>query len=237
MKPFIGITAGLNDDGVHQVKDTYVQAVLQAGGIPVIVPTGTKKYLDDLINKLDGFLFTGGGDVDPFLFDEEPHPKLGAVEPERDALEFPLVKAIIQTEKPILAICRGMQMLTIAFGGGVYQDLSLQKSTERIQHQQQAPVWKPSHFVSLTKGSLLEELVGKSTIRVNSFHHQAVKNVRPPLQISAMAKDGTIEAIESTTHPFVIGVQWHPEALLIKKETVSQGLFKAFIQKSKESRQ
>lgn len=236
MKPFIGITAGLSDNGVHNVKDTYVQAVLQAGGIPGIIPTGTKKNVDDFINKFDGFLLTGGGDVDPLLFNEEPHPKLGRVEPERDAFEYPLVKSMIQTEKPLLAICRGMQMVNIAFGGGVYQDLSLQKGTELLQHQQEAPVWKPSHFVSVTKGSLLEEVVGEPIIRVNSFHHQAVKNVRSPLRISAVAKDGTIEAIESTRHPFVIGVQWHPEALLVKKEEVSSRLFQAFIRKSKEGR-
>lgn len=236
MKPLIGITASFSKKRKQKVNDTYVQAVLLAGGVPVLLPTGTEEHIECFIQKLDGFILTGGGDIDPILFNEEPHEKLGKVEPERDAFELPLVRAIIQTKKPLLGICRGMQMLNVALGGGVYQDLYAQKESGLLQHHQQASTSHASHFVQIVKGSLLEYVIQAPRIRVNSFHHQAVKNVSSPLYVCGVAEDGTIEAIESMVHPFVIGVQWHPEALLKKDDKASMRLFEAFIQKSIESR-
>ncbi len=237
MKPLIGITASLSNSHHHKVKDTYVQAVIRTGGIPVLLPTGTEEDIESLIEKFDGFIFTGGGDVDPILFGEEPHVDLGDIEPERDLFEIPLAKAVINSNKPFLGICRGMQVLNVALKGSVYQDIYAQQDNTTIQHSQKAPTYYASHFVQVTEGSLMRAIAEKETIKVNSFHHQAVKDVIEPLQVSGVANDGTIEAIESTTHPFVVGVQWHPEALIEKDDQLSLQLFETFIQKSKESRE
>lgn len=237
MKPLIGITASFTSSEHQRVNNTYVKAVIRAGGIPVILPTGTEQDIERFVEKFDGFIFTGGGDVDPILFGEEPHIDLGDVEPERDAFELPFAQAILRSNKPLLGICRGMQVLNIALGGGVYQDLYAQQENATIQHSQKAATYHASHFVNFTKGSLMEEITGEETIRVNSFHHQAVSTVKSPLQVSGTANDGTIEAIESTTHSFVVGLQWHPEALIEKEDPPSLKLFDAFIKKSKESRE
>lgn len=236
MKPLIGITASFTSSEHQRVKNTYIEAVIRAGGIPVILPTGTEKDIDRFVDKFDGFIFTGGGDVNPMLFGEEPHVDLGDVEPERDAFELPFVKAILASNKPLFGICRGMQVLNVALGGGVYQDIYAQQKNTTIQHSQKAATYHASHYVRFTKGGLLEKIIGEEIIKVNSFHHQAVSDVKAPLQVSGKANDGTIEAIESTEHPFVVGLQWHPEALIEKDDVASLKLFEAFIEKSKESR-
>lgn len=237
MKPIIGITASFTSSEHQRVKNTYIQAVIRAGGIPVILPTGTEQDIVHFVERFDGFIFTGGGDVDPFLFGEEPHVDLGDVEPERDAFELPFAKAILDANKPLLGICRGMQVLNVALDGGVYQDIYAQQKNTTIQHSQKAATYHASHFVRFTTGSLMEKITGEDTIKVNSFHHQAVSTVKAPLQVSGTANDGTIEAIESSQHSFVIGVQWHPEALLVKDDAASLKLFDAFIEKSKEGRE
>lgn len=117
MKPLIGITASFTSSEHQRVKNTYIEAVIRAGAIPVILPTGTEKDIDRFVDKFDGFIFTGGGDVNPMLFGEEPHVDLGDVEPERDAFELPFVKAILASNKPLFGICRGMQVLNVALGG------------------------------------------------------------------------------------------------------------------------
>lgn len=237
LKPIIGITSSYIENKHQRVNDTYIQAVIRAGGIPVILPTGTEANIERFIQTFDGFIFTGGGDVDPTLFGEEPHVDLGDIEPARDQFEIPFAKAVLASNKPLLGICRGMQVLNVACKGTLYQDIYAQRKETTIQHSQKAPIDYASHFVALTKGSLIEKVIGDEKIKVNSFHHQAVKDIQAPLQVSGRANDGIIEAIESKTHPFVVGVQWHPEALLKKDDQVSLQLFEAFIEKSKEGRE
>lgn len=235
--PVIGITADrAKKDGTHMVKNTYVQAVIRAGGMPFIVPSGVEGTIEEVVHRLDGVILTGGGDIDPTLFGAEPHPHLGEVEPERDQFEIALTNAMIQAEKPILGICRGMQVLNIAFGGNMYQDIYAERKNLCIQHGQKAPTYHPSHYVQLEKGSLLQKIAQLDRIKVNSFHHQAVKDVLRPLTVCGIASDGIIEAIESTSHPFLLGVQWHPEALVQKEDDVSIKIFEAFVRKSMESR-
>ena len=185
---------------------------------------------------LDGILLTGGGDIDPTLFNEEPHAKLGEVTPARDSLEIELAKEMLQVNKPILGICRGLQILNVALGGADYSRYSFTKHKPILQHSQKAPRSHPSHFVQIEKDTILESITETPKIKVNSFHHQAVKDVPKPLIISGTASDGIIEAVESTAHHFVLGVQWHPEALAENGEAVSLRLFNKFIEKCKEGR-
>lgn len=236
MKPIIGITADVGENNRQVLKDTYVKAVIHAGGLPMILPIGIEEEVQQIAGFIDGLLLTGGGDIDPTLFGEEPHQRLGDVEPARDTVELELFKEVLALNKPILGICRGLQIINIAAGGNMYQDIYTQKEGELLQHSQKAPTFHASHFVQVEKGSLLESLAETTQIKVNSYHHQAVKDVPPPLKVSGVASDGVIEAIESTTHRFVLGVQWHPEALVQKEDVVSRRIFDRFIEKSQESR-
>ena len=239
MKPVIGITTDLETNDRRVLNNTYVNAVIRAGGLPIILPVGIEKDAKRFAGMLDGLLLTGGEDIDPMIFEEEPHANLGKVDPMRDTVELNLTKEFLALNKPILGLCRGLQMINVALGGNMYQDIYGQKTQKTgilLQHAQKAPTSHPSHFVQVEKGSLLESIAKMSEIKVNSFHHQAVKKVPKPLQVSGVASDGIIEAIESTAHAFVLGVQWHPEALAQNKDAVSLRLFDAFVEKCKESR-
>lgn len=213
------------------MKRDYSRAIVKAGGIPILLPSEGIPHINRLITKIDGLLLSGGGDVDPALFGEEPHRHLGNVTPERDHFEFQLAKAMLQGEKPMLGICRGMQVINIAAGGNIYQDIYSQCQAPILQHSQRAPAQHASHFIQLEKGSILQSIMGEKSVKVNSYHHQAVKDVPDPFVVSARSSDGIIEAIESSTHRFVVGVQWHPEAL---RDAYSSKLFAEFIKESSE---
>lgn len=228
MKPIIGITASENGKETH-VKEPYITRIVEAGGVPIILPSIANEQIQFLLARIDGLLFTGGEDVDPFHFGAEPHHALGVVTPRRDHFEMALMKAALEKNKPILGICRGMQVLNIVLGGNMYQDIMAERTEKSLQHIQKAPASHASHLVHVTAGSLLKEIVKTDNIRVNSFHHQAVKDVPAPLIVSAASSDGIIEAIESSQHLFVIGVQWHPEDLT---DDYSARLFTKFIEES-----
>ena len=236
MKPVIGITTDIENESKYVLNHNNVQAVLRAGGLPVILPIGIEQDVQQLSTMLDGLLLTGGGDIDPMLFGEEPHKHLGDVSPSRDSIEMALVQEMLKKNKPILGVCRGLQIINIALGGNMYQDIYSQRDVPLLQHTQKAHRFHQSHFVQVKKGSLLESITKSEQIKVNSYHHQAVKDVPLSLIISGVASDGIIEAIESTEHAFVLGVQWHPEALADNKETASLRLFEKFLKKSLESR-
>lgn len=236
MKPVIGITTALGENERQVLSNTYVKAVLHAGGLPIILPVGTEQDVKQFAGLIDGLLLTGGGDIDPTVFGEEPHQRLGDVEPARDIVELEIFREVLALNKPILGVCRGLQIMNIALGGNMYQDIYAQKEGELLQHIQKAPTSHASHFVQVEKGSLLASIAKTPQIKVNSYHHQAVKDVPAPLKVSGVASDGVIEAIESTAHHFVLGVQWHPEALAQKEDIVSRQIFDEFIRKSKESR-
>ena len=236
MKPVIGITTDIEQESKHVLNNNNVQAVIRAGGLPVILPIGIDKDVKQLSTMLDGLLLTGGGDIDPMLFGEEPHKHLGDVSPSRDSIEMALAQEMLKLNKPILGICRGLQIINIALGGNMYQDIYSQRDVPLLQHAQKAHRYHLSHFVQVEKGSLLESITKREQIKVNSYHHQAVKYVPLPLITSGVASDGTIEAIESTEHAFVLGVQWHPEALADNQDTVSLDIFEKFLEKCHESR-
>ncbi len=232
-KPLIGITCGLSENRagseVCQLGRAYIEAVEYVGGIPVIIPTGIDQVaLTELFQRLDGVLLSGGGDIDPAHFDGEPHPEIYGINPERDHLEFSLVRFSLEADKPLLAICRGIQVLNAACGGTLYTHIADQKEPQ-IKHD-----WYPdhprdrlSHSVSLVCGSRLEEIYGENEIMVNSLHHQGVFRVGKGLKGTAFAPDGLVEGLEIEGVKFGIGVQWHPECL--PDDHRSQSLFQAFV--------
>ena len=240
-KPLIGITANTLVEGVKEsgrrgdfenaVPQAYVDAVEEAGGTPLIIPLVAQRTTAlRILSCLDGLLLTGGGDIDPGLFGQEPHPKLGVVDVAKDRLESSLLSEALGADIPILGICRGMQILNVAAGGTLIQDIPSSSPT-RIQHAQHATAAAPSHTLCIKKGSRLASIVGTTKLRVNSYHHQAVDRVARGFVISATASDGITEAIESKSRRFVLGVQFHPE-MIFRDFPSCFAIFKAFVQES-----
>lgn len=229
MKPIIGVTTDVDEKGSQITHLAYIQAIQKAGGVPIILPTGNDQDVDRLCGMLDGLLLTGGGDLDPSYFNEDPHPKLGEVTPERDTVELLLAAHMLKADKPILGICRGMQLLNIHFGAAVYQDLGAQYGKPLIKHNQHARSQFATHSVTIKPETKYHSIINQDNIRVNSYHHQGIKGIGGPLIIAGEASDGVVEAIESTEHAFVIGVQWHPELLTGQEAAHSTLLFQAFV--------
>ncbi|MBE3596486.1 MAG: gamma-glutamyl-gamma-aminobutyrate hydrolase family protein [Hydrogenibacillus sp.] len=247
-KPLIGLVPAYGRDGRYTVQRDYLTAVEDAGGVPVIwgygPPSGAsppvveaaKAEAETMLARIDGLMLTGGDDIDPWYFGEAPHPALGEVTPERDAFEVAAVHLAVARGMPLLGICRGAQVINVALGGDLYQDLTAQYGRLLIQHQQRAPRDHPAHAVRLVAGSRLQAIVGRSALRVNSFHHQAVRRVAPGWVASAHSEDGVVEAIERVEGGFGIGVQWHAEALAAAGDVPSQKLFRAFVESARAYR-
>ena len=217
MKPMIGITCGHTSDagGRYYVNEPYVKCIEAAGGTPFLLPAlKDDSDIKGLLQYVDGILLPGGVDIDPAHFGEEPLEGLGTIEPEWDRLELTIAGLALDWGMPILGICRGIQVLNVAAGGSLYQDIPSQINGQHLQHSQQAPRWYPTHAISITPGSLLEQALGTEQARVNSFHHQAVKIPGAGLSITAKSRDGIIEGLESHSHKFACGVQWHPELMV-----------------------
>jgi len=214
----IGITTSKNDQAntVDLAMD-YIDAIRLAGGLPLLLPSypagEEPPSAREILSGLDALILSGGCDVDPGHFGEEPLPALGRVSPERDCAEIPLAKEALRRDLPILAICRGAQVLNVAAGGSLYQDLYSQVGGA-LQHLQKAPRWHGVHSISVIRESKLERILGSTRVTVNSIHHQAVKEVAGGFQIAARAPDGVIEAIEMPDATFILGVQWHPESMV-----------------------
>ena len=237
-QPLIGLTGGLtrNKSGamVCQVGQAYINAIQKAGGIPVLIPIGlNKESLNALMDRLDGLLFTGGGDIDPNRFNGEPHPKVYGISPERDALEFFLIEAALASGKPLLAICRGIQVLNVVYGGSLYTHIQDQIE-QSLKHDwfPKFPRDKLAHTVSLVCESKLQTIFGDSDIRVNSLHHQGISRVGQGLKATAFAPDGLVEGLEVEGAEFALGVQWHPECL--PDDAGMQKLFKTFVAASSQ---
>ena len=214
MRPLIGITSSYNwDNHSHTIPNSYVDAVERGGGTPVILPPTFQIDVEQLLEVLDGLVLTGGVDVDPQLYGESPIPNLGKVDPKRDHFEMEITRKALSIGKPILAICRGHQVLNVALGGTLYQDVPSQVEGS-IKHYAKTPLYYPSHSVEVKEGSRLHGMFGKEELGVNSFHHQAVKDLGEGLVARAWAPDGVIEAMELPGDAFVLGVQWHPERMI-----------------------
>jgi putative glutamine amidotransferase len=191
----------------------YPEAIERAGGIPVIVPPLRPDAIDALLDRVDGVCLPGGPDVQPSAYGAEPHPELGPTEPRVDAVELALVRAADRRKLPILAICRGMQLLNVARGGTLHQHLP-DVVGAGIQHRQPEHTSIPTHRVETASHGRLRAALGGPSLEVNSFHHQAVQTLGKGLVATAWATDGTIEAVENPGERFVLGVQWHAEGLL-----------------------
>lgn len=189
----------------------YNDGITRAGGIPLMLPLGhDADVVGRLADAMDGFLFTGGHDVDPALYGETDAMGCCEVCPERDAMEKAFLAAALGRDRPVLGICRGIQVLNVLLGGSLYQDLPAQHPS-RVDHHQRPPYDRPVHAVDLVPGSPLQELLGKDRLPVNSYHHQAVKELAPSLRPMAFSADGLVEAVWLPGKRFVWAVQWHPE--------------------------
>lgn len=210
----------------------YVHSIEIAGGTPLIIPLiDQEEYMDSILNHLDGLLFPGGGDVHPKWFNQEIHPSCGTIHEELDSFEIKLIKKALKRDIPLLAICRGVQVLNIACNGDIYQDLTeYPNHDESIIHSQEytdIAYHLPIHEVSINKDSLLYNIFGDQA-NTNSFHHQVIHHIGDGLKCTATTKDGVIEGLEGINNRFVVGVQWHPEKM-VDTSIEQLNLFKQFI--------
>jgi putative glutamine amidotransferase len=194
------------------MREDYVRSVEQAGAVPVVLPPVSPGDVPALLDRLDGVLLSGGVDVDPVLYGQAPHPKLGRVNRRRDDFELALTREALRRDVPILAICRGHQVLNVATGGTLVQHVpSLIGGV--VQHDGRGPRWRRAHRVEVTAPSRLHEILGQDALSVNSIHHQAVDRVGEDLVVSARSpEDGVVEGLEMPGRRFVVSVQWHPES-------------------------
>ena len=242
MRPLIGISCSMGQaiysmtqDNVpqlqHRLGDSYVKAIVQAGGIPVILPNSTDlSCVEEIAAGLDGFLLSGGGDVDPALFGERATAQLGTVTPRRDDFELALARYVMnETDKPVLGICRGIQVMNVAMGGTLHIDLP---ADGKLSHSlTMYPRNVRTHNVTIVPETRMEEIMAGREGRVNSFHHQAIRDTADCFIVSAWSSDDhVVDAVELPGERFVMGVQWHPEELTEFPE--ARILFQRFVEES-----
>lgn len=220
MRPLIGLTPSIMElewaGGLKMPAaigwSSYTRAIAAAGGVPVVLPPDGDGAAE-VLATIDGLLLPGGADLDPALYGErEAHPTVYGINPDRDRFEVALVGGAVARDLPVLAICRGMQVLNITLGGTLYQDLPDQHPA-RLGHRQREAPSEPSHDIRLEPGSCLARTYGVTSLPANSYHHQGVRAVAPGLRAVGWAPEGLVEGLESPAHAFVVGVQWHPEVM------------------------
>lgn len=209
------------------VNEDYIQSVLRAGGLPVNLPIiSSLELVPEMLEGLDGLILTGGHDVNPLCYGQEPHPLLSEILPERDAFDAALLKYAEAMHIPVLGICRGLQMINVHYGGTLFQDNSLMPHCE-IKHAQGHSPTVATHTISTHPGSFVASILGAEAL-VNSFHHQSIDQVATGFQVTAQAKDGIIEAIERLEGHWCVAVQFHPE-MMSRVSPPMQGIFDAFV--------
>lgn len=216
---------------------TYLRAIEATGGLPVVIPPLRIELIEPLLDQLAGVCLSGGPDLHPEAYGQEPDEHLGPTEPDLDRFELAIASAADQRDMPILAICRGTQALNVVRGGTLVQHLpALRPEAEAngVPHRQRTPGSEPSHRIEVDPDSRLAATIGGRDAEVNSFHHQAIDRLGRDLVASAWAADGTIEAVEDRSREFLIGVQWHAELLI--ERPVEQALFGAFVAAAADSR-
>jgi putative glutamine amidotransferase len=231
IRPMIGITPWYDyEKNLTYIKKGYFEGILNAGGMPVLLPVTTDDaVLGEFVQRVDGFVVSGGPDIDANLYGENNLLFNGEISPHRDHMEIFIVKSALKHDKPILGICRGIQIMNVAAGGSLYQDIYSQiKGNEIVKHLQQAPRWYPTHEIFIVPGSKINGCFKKDRIKVNSFHHQSVKEVAKGFIVTSKAQDGIIESIEHSNHRFAVGVQWHPE-LMWQEDAAHLKLFEDFV--------
>lgn len=229
MRPRIGLTAlrsDITDSKYHILNDLYAQAILAAGGFPLVLPANPAT-VTEARKVCKGFLLVGGGDLDSALWQEELHPSAAAINPVRDAFEIELARQLLESKTPVLGICRGHQVMNVALGGTLWQDIPAFLPGSPNHDRKDLPD-SIVHNVTIEGRTHLFQILKQRDLEVNSSHHQAVNELGRGFVISAASGDGIIEGIELPRHPFAIGVQWHPERLFRQYEVHGQ-LFKTFI--------
>ena len=223
-RPIIGIT-GNYDTGKCTLLEGYYRSVREAGGTPLIIPPcDDTDIMVSLLGHVDALIFSGGGDINPLYLGEEPLRELGGINPARDWHELMLVRLAANHQIPILGICRGMQVMTAALGGKLHQDI-YKEASATLKHSQETERHVCSHTVRIAPESLLHRIFNTEMLPVNSFHHQAVKEAAPGFAATAYSADGIIEAIESTQYKSMLGVQWHPECMILGNDRSMMPLF------------
>jgi putative glutamine amidotransferase len=239
--PLIGIpcrhdiSSNYPQNPINAQSEAYMSALAEAGGLPFLIPLNLEtSALRRLYDLADGILLTGGGDITPSLFQQAPHPSLSDVQPDRDELEMTLSRWAVADGKPLLGICRGIQVMAIAAGGTLCQDLPSEMPEATLHYygyldDERIAYDKLIHEVELTSSCRLAHVLRTRQLWVNSLHHQAVRSVPEPVQIVGRSSDGVVEVIELPGHPFFIGLQWHPEVLVAEHESARQ-IFRAFVE-------
>ncbi len=235
MSPVIGILFCGFEENRQFVTTTYIEAISYAGAIPLIIPySGKNTCSTKYFHLCDGFLFCGGGDITPLLFGENLMTEKGTTDWKTDIFHIRFMQQALSFKLPILGICRGMQILNLALGGTIYQDLSLRPEKSLNHMQLSLDRSDVCHRLSISNSSLLRKICGE-TMDVNSFHHQCFNTLGDTLKTAAIAPDGVIEAVESSVFPFAVGVQWHPECMYHVSEPM-KNLFLLFVRASKKER-
>jgi putative glutamine amidotransferase len=231
----VGVTLGDGDEpGLHAMREDYVRSVEQSGAIPVVLPPVRPEDVPAILDRLDGVVLSGGVDVDPALYGQVPHPKLGRVNRRRDDFELALTREALRRDVPVLAICRGHQVLNVATGGTLFQDIA-SLVMRGIEHEGEGPRFRHSHRVDLADSSRLRAILGQGTVSVNSIHHQAVERPGAGLVVSARChEDGIVEGLEMPGRRFVVGVQWHPESFWNRPESF-QPIFDAHVEACRDT--
>ena len=234
MRPLIAVSPLYNEKrNLQLMPSNYLEAIELAGGAPVVLPlTRNTAVLEAVLSQCSGILFTGGHDIDPVLYGQEMLSQCGELSPLRDMMEGWMLDWALEREIPILAICRGMQLLNVHLGGTLYQDLPTQRK-KVFNHSQEPPYEAASHTVLVAKDSFLSQFTGWGPLQVNSLHHQAVDRVAPGMIVEACSIDGVVESIRLPDKPFVLGIQWHPE-YNAGQQKVSAEIFKGFLNACKE---
>lgn len=237
-QPVIGITGNFGDKGC-ELAEGYYRSIIEAGGTPLIIPPFEEKdALISVLNQVDGLLLSGGADMNPLWVGEQPSTKLHGINPRRDLAELLLIRLAYDRQIPILGICRGIQMLAAALDGSIHQDMAESgQYPDLIKHSQDLAREYASHTVAIETDSLLHTILGQEQLAVNSFHHQSVSKPGPHLRVCATAPDGVIEAIESTEHKSILGVQWHPECFILRGERCMMPLFEWLTGEARNYRQ
>lgn len=234
-KPVIGLTTYQRERGAYCVVVTeYIESVFAAGGIPICIPT--VESADDYeyyMEILDGIIFTGGVDINPSCYGEEPLKEINCITPSKDEYELGLFHKAYERKMPIFGICRGCQLINVGLGGSLYQDINSQIPGSFGHYPNNIPENELFHSVKLVEGSKLHGIMGSEVLKVNSFHHQAIKTLGKNLVVTAVSKDEITEAIESTEDRYLLGVQWHPECLTARYGIFLK-LFSRLVQEAKE---
>lgn len=243
-RPLIGIPAATLAEPepgaapTYRFNGNYPTALAASGALPVIIPLDLPAdALREIFSRLDGLCLAGGVDVDPAHYDELPHLALGQVDPARDRAELMLARWALAADMPILGICRGIQLLNVAAGGSLYQDIPAQLPAAARHDFKLAEVpWEqPTHRVQVTADSRLATILGATELMTNSYHHQALKRVAEGFQVTARTDDGTIEGIEHRGPEFVVGVQWHPEGMF-RSDAYARRIFEAFVRACRDGK-